>query len=47
MIVSDKRVKVGQTPPDFTLTNTQGEEITLSDYQGKKNVYLVLNRGFF
>lgn len=45
--MSDKRVKVGQTPPDITLTNTQGEEISLSDFQGKKNVYLVFNRGFF
>jgi len=42
-----KRVKKGEKPPDFTLTNTAGEQITLSDFQGEKNVYLVFNRGFF
>ena len=41
------RVKTGEKPPDFTLENTQGEMITLSDFEGKKNVYLVFNRGFF
>mgnify|MGYP006309722683 CR=1 FL=1 len=45
--MSDKRVKAGQTPPDFTLENTRGEDIILSDYKGEKNVYLVFNRGFF
>jgi len=45
--MNDKRVKAGQTPPDFILENTQGEEISLANYQGEKNVYLVLNRGFF
>lgn len=41
------RVNTGEKPPDFTLENTQGEEITLSNYEGEKNVYLVFNRGFF
>ena len=41
------RVKTGERPPDFTLVNTQGNKITLSDFQGDKNVYLVFNRGFF
>ncbi|HKK46215.1 MAG TPA: peroxiredoxin [Balneolaceae bacterium] len=27
--------------PDFTLQNTEGEEITLSDYKGKSNVVLL------
>lgn len=27
--------------PDFTLQNTEGEEISLSDYQGDKNVVLL------
>jgi peroxiredoxin len=44
--MSDKRVKVGEQAPDFTLEDTQGEQITLSDFEGKKNVYLVFNRGF-
>lgn len=40
------RIDVGEDARDFTLENTQGEPITLSDFEGKKNVYLVLNRGF-
>lgn len=32
--------------PDFSLVDTQGNEIRLSDYRGKKHVLLVLNRGF-
>lgn len=34
-------VEVGQVAPDFTLKNQYGEEVTLSDFQGKKNVVLV------
>jgi peroxiredoxin len=45
--MSSKRVRIGEKPPDFTLENTREEEITLSDFEGKKNVYLVFNRGFF
>ena len=45
--MSQKRVKTGESPPNFTLANTQGEKITLSNFEGKKNVYLVFNRGFF
>jgi peroxiredoxin len=32
--------------PDFTLGDTQGQSVTLSDYQGKKHIVLVFNRGF-
>ena len=32
--------------PEFTLTDTQGQSVTLSDYRGQKHVVLVLNRGF-
>ncbi|NBU32611.1 MAG: peroxiredoxin [Actinobacteria bacterium] len=32
---------VGQEAPDFTLKNQFGQEVTLSDYRGKKNVVLV------
>jgi peroxiredoxin len=45
--MTNARVETGEKPPDFTLKNTQGEEITLSNYEGKKNVYLLFNRGFF
>jgi peroxiredoxin len=34
------------TAPDFTLTDTQGQSVTLSSYQGDKHVVLVFNRGF-
>lgn len=32
--------------PDFTLTDTQGNLVRLSDFRGKKAVVLVFNRGF-
>ncbi|BCY16296.1 hypothetical protein hrd7_01450 [Leptolinea sp. HRD-7] len=34
----------GDFAPDFELTDTKGQKIHLSDYRGKKNVVLVLNR---
>lgn len=34
-------VAVGQEAPDFTLKNQFGEEVTLSEFRGKKNVVLV------
>ena len=34
-------VEIGQMAPDFTLKNQHGEEVTLSDLRGKKNVVLV------
>jgi peroxiredoxin len=45
--MSEGRIKVGKDALDFTLENTQDEPITLSDFEGRKNVYLVFNRGFF
>jgi peroxiredoxin len=33
--------------PDFTATDSEGKTVRLSDYQGKSNVVLVFNRGFF
>ncbi len=44
--MSDKRINEGEHARDFTLENTKGEPITLSDFEGEKNVYLVFNRGF-
>ncbi len=31
---------------DFTVTDSEGRTIRLSDYKGKKNVVLMFNRGF-
>ena len=32
--------------PDFSATDSEGRTVKLSDYKGKKNVFLVFNRGF-
>lgn len=34
-------LEIGQEAPNFTLKNQFGEEVTLSDYRGVKNVVLV------
>lgn len=39
------RVKVGQPAPDFTLEDSDGKNVSLADYRGKKNVVLVFYRG--
>ena len=33
-------LKVGDTAPDFTLTDTAGKSVKLSDFKGKKSVVL-------
>jgi len=33
-------LKVGQPAPEFALTDTEGKEVKLSDFKGKKNVVL-------
>lgn len=33
-------LKVGDVAPDFTLTDTMGREVKLSDFRGKKSVVL-------
>jgi len=33
-------LKVGDIAPDFTLTDTAGKKVTLSEFRGKNNVVL-------
>ncbi len=33
-------LKVGQPAPEFTLTDTEGKQVKLSDFKGKQNVVL-------
>ena len=33
-------LKVGEAAPDFSLTDTNGKPLKLSDFKGKKNVVL-------
>jgi cytochrome oxidase Cu insertion factor (SCO1/SenC/PrrC family) len=41
------RVKAGQPAPDFTLEETNGKAITLSDFRDRKSVVLVFYRGYW
>ncbi len=36
----------GTKAPEFTLTDTKGQEVSLSQFHGETMVVLVLNRGF-
>jgi len=40
------QVNLAAPAPDFTLIDTQGEEVSLSLFKNRKNVVLVFNRGF-
>ncbi len=39
------RVRVGHPAPDFTLEDSEGKNVSLADYRGKKNVVLAFYRG--
>jgi peroxiredoxin len=39
--------ELNKPAPNFTLTDFTGREINMKDFQDKKNVLLVFNRGFF
>ncbi len=40
------KVELNTEAPNFTLKDFNGNEISLADYRGEKNVVLVFNRGF-
>ncbi len=40
------KIRDNETAPDFTLTDTEGQNITLSAFQDERHVVLVFNRGF-
>lgn len=40
------RVELNRPAPDFEMNDYLGDPIKLSDFKGKRNVLLVLNRGF-
>ncbi|HAN72779.1 MAG TPA: peroxiredoxin [Actinobacteria bacterium] len=39
--MSQSALAVGDVAPDFTLSNQYGEQVTLSDFRGKKNVVVM------
>jgi hypothetical protein len=39
-------VSISKLAPDFSLEDTSGKTVSLSDYYGSKNVVLIFNRGF-
>lgn len=39
-------VEINTPAPDFTLTDLEGNEVSLSDFRGEKHVFVVFNRGF-
>lgn len=41
------QVAVDATAPTFTLTDYQGNEVSLEQFKGEQNVLLIFNRGFF
>jgi cytochrome oxidase Cu insertion factor (SCO1/SenC/PrrC family) len=42
-----ERVKAGQPAPDFTLEESDGKAISLSDFRGRKSVVLAFYRGYW
>jgi peroxiredoxin len=41
-----QKAALNKPAPDFTLPDFAGNEVSLSDFKGQKNVVLVFNRGF-
>lgn len=41
-----QKAELNKPAPDFTLPDFNGNAISLADFNGKKNIVLVFNRGF-
>jgi peroxiredoxin len=41
-----EKIAIGSIAPDFFLTDTQDNPVSLSGFRGKKIIVLVFNRGF-
>ncbi len=39
-------IAINQKAPDFEIEDYKGNKFKLSDFRGKNNVLIVLNRGF-
>lgn len=44
--MADQLISSGEQAPDFTLTSSDGEQVSLSSYRNKKNVVLFFMREF-
>jgi hypothetical protein len=40
-------LRIGERPPDFTLSDAAGRPVSLADYRGQKPVVLVFYRGYW
>lgn len=41
------KIECNTPAPAFTLTDLNGNRVSLADFLGRENVLLVFNRGFF
>lgn len=41
------RVSLNTPAPEFALPDLNGNDVSLADFIGRKNVLMVFNRGFF
>ena len=42
----EKKIRIKQIAPDFTLDDLHGNPVRLSSFRGEKIILLVFNRGF-
>jgi peroxiredoxin len=46
MMTKEDVIQVNQKAPDFEIEDFKGNRFRLSDFRGKSNILIVLNRGF-